>query len=507
LTTGQVAALTTDQLANLTTNQVAALETADLRALKTNQIAALTTNQISAGLSTNQVAALTTAEIAALTTDQVASGLTTNQIVALTTAQAAALTSNQVANLTTNQVAALETADLAALKTSQIAALTTNQVSAGLTTDQIVALTTGQVAALTTDQLANLTTNQVAALETADLRALKTNQIAALTTSQFNSLSTNQLVALTTTQVCALTTTQISALTTSQTNYLPLVTPIMLDLTGSGINTLSISSGVQFDLNAIGHKIGTGWVGQGSGLLVMDRNGDGLINDGSELFGSSTVLANGQKATNGYDALAALDTNSDNVISSADKGFADLEVWVDSNADGISQASELKTLDSLGITSLNLATTSTSEKNNGNWVGLASSYTTVDGANHVMADVLFVTDKNQAATMVGIVEGNQNLQTQVSALTQAMLSFDNSTLGSVDNANSLIPAPLSNPQLLPVSQGVTGNVSGMVDALKQFDSTGNLMISPVQSSSPLQASLTGQSLLPNDPSKTGFLAS
>lgn len=81
----------------------------------------------------------------------------------------------------------------------------------------------------------------------------------------------------------------------------------------------------------------------------MDRNHDGQINNGTELFGTATQLANGQRAGNGYAALAEMDTNHDGKISAADAGWKDLQVWVDANHDGKVEAGELKTLHQLGI--------------------------------------------------------------------------------------------------------------------------------------------------------------
>ncbi|MBK6559925.1 MAG: hypothetical protein IPG16_22950 [Comamonadaceae bacterium] len=74
------------------------------------------------------------------------------------------------------------------------------------------------------------------------------------------------------------------------------VTPLVLDLNGDGITTQSISAGTEFDLLAGGRKIHTGWVSGGDGLLVLDRNHDGVINDGSELFGEATRLSSGETA-------------------------------------------------------------------------------------------------------------------------------------------------------------------------------------------------------------------
>ena len=164
----------------------------------------------------------------------------------------------------------------------------------------------------------------------------------------------------------------------------------MLDLDGNGIQTLSVNAGVNFDLLANGQPVQTGWVGSGDGLLVLDHNQDGSINDGSELFGTSTVLADGSKAVDGYQALAQLDTNQDGVISSADAQFAKLGVWIDGNADGQTGGSEVKSLAELNIAQLSLSAQVTTDMNNGNLVGLTSSYQTTDGVNHTAADVWFV---------------------------------------------------------------------------------------------------------------------
>jgi hypothetical protein len=152
---------------------------------------------------------------------------------------------------------------------------------------------------------------------------------------------------------------------------------------------------VNFDLLANGQPVQTGWVGSGDGLLVLDLNQDGSINDGSELFGTSTVLADGSKAVDGYQALAQLDTNQDGIISSADAQFARLGVWVDGNADAQTGTGEVKTLADLNIAQLSLNARVTTDFNNGNLVGLTSSYQTTDGVTHTAADVWFAVQPAQ----------------------------------------------------------------------------------------------------------------
>lgn len=86
--------------------------------------------------------------------------------------------------------------------------------------------------------------------------------------------------------------------------------PLVVDLDGDGIETLGTDAGVYFDHDDNGFLEKTGWVGKDDGLLVRDINNNGKIDDGTELFGNNSVLSSGNKATNGFDALADLDTNN-----------------------------------------------------------------------------------------------------------------------------------------------------------------------------------------------------
>ena len=231
---------------------------------------------------------------------------------------------------------------------------------------------------------------------------METSDFASLSTSSLPSLTDEQLGALTSAQVSVLSTDQLMTLTTAQFALIPSgnrtginQTPIILDLDGNGIQTLSVNAGVNFDLLANGQPVQTGWVGSGDGLLVLDHNRDGSINDGSELFGSSTVLSDGSKAVDGYQALAQLDSNQDGVISIADAQFAKLGVWIDGNADAQTGAGEVKTLAELNIEQLSLKAIVTKDFNNGNLVGLTSSYQTTDGVTHLAADVWFAVQPAQ----------------------------------------------------------------------------------------------------------------
>jgi hypothetical protein len=212
--------------------------------------------------------------------------------------------------------------------------------------------------------------------------------------------------------VLALTSTEISAMTMDQASALDgsavlsmggaqldawfgvtAVSPVVLDLNGNGVNTMSARDGVNFDLNATGSTSPKyGWAAGGDGLLVRDLNHDGVINDGKELFGSATVLSNGQRAGDGYRAMLDLDSNHDHKLSTADTAFKELQIWVDANHDGKTDAGELKSLAELGIIELDLNAQSSTQIDHGNLLGLVSSYKSSDGSSHAMADVWFSKD-------------------------------------------------------------------------------------------------------------------
>ena len=346
----------------------------------------------------------------------------------------------------------------------------------------------------------------MAAMQTADLAALKTAQIASLTTANLVALGTAQVAALTTAQVGALTTSQMAAFTTAQFQFLNLSTPIILDLNGDGVKTLSISSGVKFDMFADGQNVNTGWVSKGDGLLVLDRNQDGTINDGSELFGSSTTLASGLKAADGYVALRELDSNSDGSISSEDAAFGDLRIWVDSNSDGLSGAGEVKTLASLGITQISLQTSAELGIDNGNLVGLTSTYKTADGLTHAAADVWFATNStnNTTSSTSGSVPihatEKANLTSVVSGLAQAIGSFSESSAAQSGPTTGSI---LGVSAVTASQTAVSLTVGSMVDVMKQFDVNGNRTANPGAIAATLSKSVTLPGI--QEASSSGFL--
>jgi len=170
--------------------------------------------------------------------------------------------------------------------------------------------------------------------------------------------------------------------------------PIIIDLNGNGVQTYARDSQfVRFDLDNNGFAERTGWIDEYDGFLVRDLNGDGRINNGSELFGNHTLLANGKKAANGFDALKELDSNGDGKITRADDAWSELRVWQDRNQDAWSAKGELYTLDELGITELNTEyTTSKLVDSSGNAHKQQSNAVMQDGSSVAVTDVWFATN-------------------------------------------------------------------------------------------------------------------
>jgi hypothetical protein len=170
------------------------------------------------------------------------------------------------------------------------------------------------------------------------------------------------------------------------------ITPLALDLDGNGVRTVSSVAGAVFDVNADGKAESVGWLSSGDGWLALDRNQSGTIENGSELFGSGTTMADGSKAIDGFAALRTLDTNKDGVINAADAQFSKLSVWVDANGNARTDKGELKSLAEVGVQSLSLVAKPTAIVDQGNLIGLMGSYTTADGRSHELADVWLTAD-------------------------------------------------------------------------------------------------------------------
>jgi VCBS repeat-containing protein len=164
--------------------------------------------------------------------------------------------------------------------------------------------------------------------------------------------------------------------------------PIALDLDGDGVEFLGITSGVTFDYHGDGSAESTAWVGSDDGLLALDRNGDGIVNDGSEIVFARDGLTDLQGLAADYDS------NRDGVLDANDVDFAKFGVWQDANSNGVTDAGEYRSLSDAGIVSIGLVSDGIAYSAANGSVSVAgqSVYAKADGSTGIVADAAFATN-------------------------------------------------------------------------------------------------------------------
>jgi Ca2+-binding RTX toxin-like protein len=165
------------------------------------------------------------------------------------------------------------------------------------------------------------------------------------------------------------------------------ISPLAFDLDNDGIESTGIyDTRVYFDIDGDQFAEKVGWIAPDDGLLALDVNGDGIINDITELFGDDIMPA--------FDKLARHDSNGDGAITAADADYARLKVWRDFDQDGFSDANELFALNdaSISIKSISLAETPQETYQNENYISGSSSFTRYDNTTSKMYDVHFLND-------------------------------------------------------------------------------------------------------------------
>jgi Ca2+-binding RTX toxin-like protein len=186
--------------------------------------------------------------------------------------------------------------------------------------------------------------------------------------------------------------------------------PLVLDLNGDGVKLTDwLTDPVLFDADHDGGtKEQTGWVSREDGIVVMDLNGNGKIDNISETLSeyfNGTEGTDGEAGTkpfaNGLAALKSLDSNNDDAFTSIDTAWSNVQVWVDADHDGDTDVGELKSLGELGISSISL-------------VGVVQSGL-VSGGNEVLATSTFVQGGQTREAIAANFLANPNGQTSLVA--------------------------------------------------------------------------------------------
>ncbi|MBK1640945.1 hypothetical protein CKO12_03440 [Chromatium okenii] len=170
------------------------------------------------------------------------------------------------------------------------------------------------------------------------------------------------------------------------------ITPIVIDLNGDGIHTVARTDlSATFDLFGNGTAIKSGWLSGDDGFLAIDRNGNGKIDDISELFG-------GLKKGDGFAKLSSFDSNKSGTVDAADVDFANLSIWRDINGNHATDDGELFSLAAAGVVSLKTSFTETPFLDLQGNVLLERSSATLANAQKVdMTDVYFNVSAADAA--------------------------------------------------------------------------------------------------------------
>ena len=174
-----------------------------------------------------------------------------------------------------------------------------------------------------------------------------------------------------------------------------LIDPIVLDLDGNGIElTPRASSNVFFDMDGDGIKEQTGWVKPTDGLLAIDNNANGQIDNINELIGDL--------GRSGFAELLTYDLNNDRILNANDSVWSQFRVWLDANSNGATDAGELRTLASLNIRSIDLKYTAVNFTAEGNRIHEQSIFEYTNGSTGLIADIWFDVSNVTSNSSVGL---------------------------------------------------------------------------------------------------------
>jgi T1SS-143 domain-containing protein len=238
------------------------------------------------------------------------------------------------------------------------------------------------------------------------------------------------------------------------------VDPIVLDLDHNGFAFSSIGDGVTFDIDADGKADQIAWTSD-DGILAYDVDGDGVIDNGSELF---TPDFNGGKFASGVAALASLDSNGDGKIDADDEAFSKLQIWIDADNDGISDDGELSSLTDHHVSSISLTADTTGGSEDGQTIFAEGEFTFEDGSTGNFVEVGFdaVFGSDDAFTVSGtdgddILHGGMGQVTMTGGAGADTFVFDGTALDDLDVADVITD--------FNADEGDALDVSALLDSL------------------------------------------
>lgn len=210
--------------------------------------------------------------------------------------------------------------------------------------------------------------------------------------------------------------------------------PLIIDFGTAGIDLCSLTDGVNFDLDNNGYAEKTAWIGTEDGFLALDRNGNGIIDNGGELFGDQVDIGEGRLSSSGFEALSMLDDNGDALIDESDDCYDKLLVWVDSNHNGYSEAEELHPLGYYEIKEIQLNHTEGSvvDESTGTMMAEFAAVVYQNGAEATIGEFWFPVNASDTTHGDVITAGN------VPGIEQAIA--DDETGGLLSMVNAFIDA-------------------------------------------------------------------
>nr|CAD6596238.1 hypothetical protein RKHAN_00247 [Rhizobium sp. Khangiran2] len=253
--------------------------------------------------------------------------------------------------------------------------------------------------------------------------------------------------------------------------------PIVLDLDGNGFDFSSIDNGVMFDINADGSEDRIAWTSQ-DGILALDLDGNGLIDNGSEIF---TPDFDGGNFESGIAALASLDSNGDGRIDAEDEAFSRLSIWVDANNNGVSDDGELSSLADNKVASISLTADTTGGAEDGQTIFSEGSFAFEDGTTggyvEVGFEAIFGDGFVETAQVTG-TDGDDILTGGFGAVTLAggagadSFVFDEKALDDLDVADIITDFRLGEGDVL--------DVTALLDTLLGEDATSEAAVSSIR---------------------------